>query len=194
MRLLRLTRGIKLGDGILKKVIAIAAVAAFLGACATTAGNDQVNDFARYQALQPGETTKAQVFDAFGQPYDVTYEADSSSKWTYYMTTLRMNPMTVIPFVGLVAGGSDVDARISNFWFDPAGAYLRNESRTKSAYMNMWAGMATIANANDEAKRAKSEMNKLGLPFDEKKANWMSGMADILGEKTGAASASVTPK
>lgn len=159
-----------------------AALALSLGACATTAGNDQLNDFAKYQSLQPGETTKTQVFAAFGQPYDVAYSTENASTWTYYMSTMRMNPMTVIPFVGLVAGGSDVDARISKFWFDAEGLYQRNESRTKSVYMNMWAGMATLANGNEEAARARAEMAKLGLPFDEKQANWMSGMADVLGE------------
>lgn len=178
------------------RLIATALISAALlsSGCATTAGNDQVNDFSKFQSLRAGETTKTQVHEAFGQPYDVTYSADSTSMWTYYMTTMRMNPMTFLPVVGLVAGGNDVDARISSFWFDATGVYLRNESRTKTAYLNMWAGMATIANGNEEAQRAKAEMAKLGLPFDEKHANWMSGMADVLGENADEAGPTQSPQ
>lgn len=166
----------------MQKLFATALLALSLGACATTAGNDQINDFARFQELKPAETTKLQVRELFGQPYDVQYAADQSSQWIYYMAVMRTNAATMIPFVGLVAGGSDVDGRIATFWFDPSGAYLRNESRTKSTYMNMWAGLSYVANSNVEADRAKAEMEKLGQPFDKKKADWMKGIADIFGE------------
>lgn len=165
----------------MKPLLIVVVLALASSACATRAGNDQINDFSKFQALEVGTTSKADIHREFGQPYDVAYSETGESTWLYYMAVMRMNPLTVIPFVGLVAGGSDADARVAQFWFDAESKYQRNTSRTKSAYVNMWTGLAQVANSNVEATRTRAEMEKLGLPFDQKQANWMKGMADVIG-------------
>jgi hypothetical protein len=137
------------------------------GGCATNFGSTQVQDFGKYASLQKGSTDKRTVHELFGQPQDVKYLESGESAWTYYKVSMTMNPLTFIPFVGLVAGGSDANTTIATFFFNTAQLFDKVQTSQKAQYVNMWVGMATIAANNDEVTRVSEEMKKLDLPFDK---------------------------
>ena len=153
-----------------------------LGGCATNYGASQIDDFGRYSQLVKNETSKEGVYELFGQPHDVMYLDSEECVWTYYSVTMTMNGATFVPFVGLLAGGSNADARIANFYFSPGGTYQKVESLQKGQYINQWVGMATIAVENDEMDRVDDEMTKLGLPFDQTLARQMKGTSELMGK------------
>lgn len=139
-----------------------------LSAC-ISAGNEPINDVSNYQTLIPGQTTKLEVYKTFGQPFDVTYQGEASC-WVYYTTSMSMNAGTLIPVYGLFAGGNDITARISRFWFGDEGAFLRNEYRTETVLLNSWATYGAPSASHEELTRVQTEMAKLGLEFDAQKA------------------------
>ena len=130
-------------------------------ACATNFGSAQVQDFGKYTPLQKGTTDKRGVHELFGQPQDVNYLQSGESAWTYYQVTMTMNALTYIPFVGLLAGGSDANTTVATFFFDAANLFDKTQTSQKAQYVNMWVGMATLAANNDEMVRVKEEMAKL---------------------------------
>lgn len=175
----------KAKGGVISMTIARAIVIglAMLGtsACATNFGSTQVQDFGRYTQLQKGVTDKRGVHELFGQPQDVNYLQSGESAWTYYRVTMTTNALTYVPFVGMLAGGSDTNTTIATFFFDTKELFDKTQTSQKSQYMNMWVGMATlIAKSDNEIGRVAEEMKKLGLPFDEKLAKEMQGTDEII--------------
>lgn len=166
----------------MKRVIIAAAIALAglnAAACATNAGTQTVNDFGRYQQLQNGVTTKAQVHEIFGQPHTVTYiEQTGESLWRYYQVTSRMNPTTFIPFVGLATGGNDLDVTRADFFFDSNDVLLRSQREQRSKYVNQWVGLADAATRSGQVGIVETEMKKYDLPFDKKEAQQAAGWAD----------------
>ena len=53
------------------------------------------------------------------------------------------------------------------------------QASSKNRYLNQWAGIATIADANDEMTRVGEEMEKLDLPFDQNLAREMKGTSKL---------------
>jgi len=162
------------------RVAALLALTVFSSACATNYGARQIQDFGKYSELEKGATTKQGVYELFGQPHDVTYLESADSVWTYYSVTMTNNALTYIPFVGLLAGGSDTNASIASFFFDPLQIFQKVQTSSKAQYTNMWVGMATILADNSEVDRVSEEMEKLDLPFDQQLAMQMQGTDDIL--------------
>ena len=80
----------------------------FIG-CATNIGNKNMIDVGRFMNLEKNVSTKKDVYTEFGQPHDVNYIANDESFWTYYYSKMQMNGATFVPFIGLVAGGSNTD-------------------------------------------------------------------------------------
>jgi len=149
-------------------------------ACATNFGSAQVQDFGRYSQLEKGKTDKPGVHELFGQPQDVNYLQSGESAWTYYQVSMTTNALTYIPFVGLLAGGSDANTTVATFFFDPLNIFDKAQTSQKAQYVNMWVGMSTLAANNDEMTRVRNEMEKLGLPFDEAFARQMQGTDEIV--------------
>lgn len=168
--------------GFMKKMIltaAIAVAALSTAACATNVGTQTVNDFGRYQQLQNGQTTKQGVYELFGQPHTVNYvETTGESIWQYYQVTSRMNPTTLIPFVGLATGGNDLDITRADFFFDARDTLLRTQREQRSKYVNQWVGMADAMTRTGQVGIVETEMQKYGLPFDRKEAQIAAGWAD----------------
>lgn len=138
-----------------------------------------MQNFGAYANLQKDETTKQEIFDLFGQPHDVNYFETDESLWTYFSVEMTMSGATLIPFIGLVAGGSNMDTTTANFFFNPDGIFSKVETSSKSQYVNQWVGIATIAVENDEMTRVSEEMDKLDLPFDPKIAREMKGTSEL---------------
>src|SRR5215470_15861776 len=114
------------------RVLAMLVWVVVLSGCAITAGSSRVNDIGRYLSLQKGESTKRDVYGVFGQPYDVQ---DGSSTWVYYSVKFTTNVPTLIPFVGLIAGGSDVDTTAAKIQFNSNERVSGIETGTESSYL-----------------------------------------------------------
>lgn len=161
------------------KVISSSIALVLLSACATNYGSSQVQNFGAYSNLEKGETTKQEVFEIFGQPHDVNYFETGESLWTYFSVEMTMSGATLIPFIGLVAGGNNMDTTTANFFFNPQEVFSKVDTSSKSQYVNQWVGIATIAMENDEMTRVEEEMEKLDLPFDPKIARSMKGTSEL---------------
>ena len=150
-----------------------------LAGCSTNYGSNEMDDFGRYQNIEKNKSTKQDIFNTFAQPHDVTYFQNQESVWRYYKVSMTTAGATFIPIIGLFAGGNNVDYRVADFYFGADGKLLKFETRSKSQYVNMYVGMATVASDNDELGRVAAEMKKFGLPFDLKLAQQMKGTADL---------------
>jgi hypothetical protein len=163
----------------MKNIAIIALAAIMLAGCATNVGTQTINDFARFQGLQVGQTTKVQLFNAFGQPHRVTTIPETNeSLWQYYQVTSRMNPSTFIPFVGMATGGNDLNITRADFYFDANGVFLRSQREQRSKYVNQWLGMADALTRDGSVAEVEREMTALGLPFDLREAQIAAGWAD----------------
>jgi hypothetical protein len=112
-------------------------------------------------------STKHDIYGTFGQPYDVR-SADQGTAWFYYRIRIRMNAATLIPFLGVVFGGSDIDSTRAKFSFNSDERLTGVETEEKSNYVNQWAGiaMAVASSTGNAEQRVKAEMVRLGLPYD----------------------------
>ena len=150
-----------------------------ISGCATNYGATSTDDFGKYTQLNENETTKVEIHGLFGQPHDVKYLPSGESVWTYFNVKMSTSGATFVPIVGLFAGGTNVDVRISNFYYDPEGIYSKLESQSKKQYVNQWVGIGTIAVENDELENVKMEMEKCDLPFDYNLARQMKGTSEL---------------
>lgn len=150
-----------------------------VGACATNAGSQSVNDFARYQQIQNGQTTKVQVGTIFGQPAGIRQIPETGeSIWSYFQVTSRMNPTTFIPFVGMVTGGNDLDITQADFYFDRNEVLIRSQREQRSRYQNQWLGLGDAMTRSGQVDVVRAEMERLGLPFDAREAAQVASWAD----------------
>lgn len=162
------------------RMLAIALMLAAASACTTTHGTQAVNDFGRWQQLQPGVTTKLETHALFGQPHEVrSDEASGESVWTYYHISDRMSPSTLIPLVGLVANGSDVDITRADFVFDTDGRFVRSQREERSRFVSSYVALADAITPSDRVASVEREMEALGLPFDRRTAQDVAAWADV---------------
>ncbi|MFT6461000.1 MAG: hypothetical protein ACJA0Y_000494 [Maricaulis maris] len=161
------------------RVLTVIVCALALAGCASNMGTQTVNDFSRFMQLEGGVTTKADVYELFGQPHLVNQiEESGETIWTYYSIRETMNATTYIPYLGLVTGGSDVDSTRADFFFDSGDTYIRSDREESSRYKNMWLGMGDAFTPSGQVEVVRLEMERLGLPFDERQAREYAAAAD----------------
>ena len=100
------------------KFIPVTAAILFLTGCAssgTKVTQEQADQFVQ------GQTTKAQVIAALGQPNRVTTGPDGSTTIMYVHAHASANAASFIPVVGLLAGGATSTSESALFKFDGAG-------------------------------------------------------------------------
>ncbi|MDM8356600.1 hypothetical protein [Pandoraea communis] len=94
-------------------ILAAAATSALLGGCAS-AGNQVLRTATQAdidQRIIKGRTTKADVVAYLGAAESVSFTDSGLEIWTYTFASNSAKPITFIPVVGMLAGGSDVDKR-----------------------------------------------------------------------------------
>jgi hypothetical protein len=96
------------------RMITIVLAAAALCGCVSSG---RPIDHARADAFVPGRTTYSEVVTALGPPNGIM-TSNGLRTVTYTHMTVRTNPATFIPVVGLFAGGSDVNTDTMAFSFD----------------------------------------------------------------------------
>jgi hypothetical protein len=143
-----------------------------LSSCSVNQGNNAIKDFGRYSSLQKGSSVKKEIYNTFGQPHDVNY-VSSSSRWTYYNLQSTMSGATFIPFIGLIAGGTNDQITTAEFFFTSQGKLQNYSTSEKTKFTNSFVGSAQgIAShmSNNQANRVQTEMERLELPFDKLEA------------------------
>ncbi|MDA7862421.1 hypothetical protein N9A63_02290 [Akkermansiaceae bacterium] len=143
-----------------------------LPSCSSNQGNTAIKDFGRYSNLEKNKTTKIEVYKSFGQPHNVIY-SNKNSQWAYYNAQANINGATFVPFIGLVAGGTNNKIFSADFFFNSKNVLENYSTNEKGSYTNSWVGLArgTAAHLkNTQAQRVEQEMQGLGLTFDKAEA------------------------
>jgi len=140
-----------------------------------TYGNKTVDDPKKYLSLREGVSTKRDVYGVFDQPQDVDYSNDKTrSMWTYFKVESSPTAWSYVPYISLIAGGTNEDTTKAYFFFDSDDRLIRTQADKKSDSTNEWVGMARMmsqGNRDDKAVHVSQEMAKIGKPFDQKLAH-----------------------
>jgi hypothetical protein len=158
----------------MRNLILLTFVIALLCSCATY-GNKTLDDPRKYLNLREGISTKQDVYRIFGQPHDVDYSDDHSrSMWTYFKVESSPNAWSYVPYVGMIAGGTNEDTTKAYFFFDLDQRLTRTQTNKKSDSENSWVGIGRVMSQgkrDDRAEHVSAEMAKIGKPFDKKAAH-----------------------
>jgi len=160
----------------MRPLLLIVLTSGLLCSCMTV-GNKSIDDPKKFLNIREGISTKEQVYAVFGQPHDLDYSQDGTqSLWTYYKVETSPNAWTYVPYIGILAGGTNTDTTKVYFFFDSGGKLIRTQSAKASDSINNWVGMAKeTSHDRQEARRAtvarvEQEMQRMGKPFDKKRA------------------------
>src|SRR5689334_11562122 len=108
--------------------IQVAIVCCLLAGCVTV-GTKSLDDPKKFLNIREGVSTKEDVYAVFGQPHDVDYSTDrSQSLWTYYKVEESPNGLSYVPYLGIIAGGTNKDTKKVYFFFDSRGKLIRTQS------------------------------------------------------------------
>ena len=137
-----------------------------LSACASHYGTPAIQDYGRYLTLQPGISTKHDIYHRFGQPHDLRI-TDTGTEWLYFKMDMRMNGWTLVPFVGVLAAGGTVESMHARIAFDSMERYMGVETSTARKYANSWVMLGhSLHMSKAPEQRVQEEMTHLQLPFD----------------------------
>jgi outer membrane protein assembly factor BamE (lipoprotein component of BamABCDE complex) len=112
--------------------IIMLAAALSLSACAS-AGNQVLKDADAHTvslSIINGQSTKANVQVAYGDPNDTSFTDGGNEIWKYtyaYATPMGVN---FVPIVGAFAGGNNVDKKTLVILFDKAGVVVNHTMST----------------------------------------------------------------
>lgn len=146
-----------------------------------TVGNRNIDNVGSYLSLREEKSTKANVYEVFGQPHDVRSTTDGESLWVYYKIYSRPSAWSYVPFVGLAAGGSARETTFAYFAFDLAGTLQKIQTKNDNDYENSWAGIGrAISRVSDksQSQRVQEEMVANGFSFDDEIAKSVSAVRD----------------
>jgi outer membrane protein assembly factor BamE (lipoprotein component of BamABCDE complex) len=86
--------------------LAIVCIMALSG-CASF-GNKQITNEDTVSKIKIGQSTKSEVKALLGEPTNVCFMDAGEEDWYYTYTRSTMRPASVIPLIGIFAGGSDM--------------------------------------------------------------------------------------
>lgn len=162
--------------GVLARLILLAFVGLALLSCATV-GNKTLDDPKKFLNIREGISTKEQVYAIFGQPHDVDYSQDGAqSLWEYYKIEASPNAWSYVPYLGILAGGTNTETTKVYFFFNAQGKLIRTQTGKASDSINSWVGIAKEASHDRQERRraivarVATEMQRMGHPFDSKHA------------------------
>lgn len=143
-----------------------------VGACAVTYGNKAVSSATSYEGLKPGTATKADVYDALGQPSDVLV-MEQGVLWTYRYRRAKNDLMGNIPLFGinLIAGGKNGDVYTLLVLFDRKGVLAGRTADRRKLYTSNLASLKRSVDGMLEddlsSGRVAAEMKLIGKPFNK---------------------------
>ena len=153
----------------------MAALCLALAACSVTYGNKSVASPEVYGRLAPGKSSKADVYDALGQPSDVV-TMKNGVLWTYRYRKAKNDFLGNIPLfgVGLIAGGKNGDVYTVLALFDRRGVLASRSAARQKLYTSNLASLKRsvddMMEDNSSHRRVEAEMKKIGKPFSEEAA------------------------
>ena len=142
-----------------------------LAACSVTYGNKSVASPEVYGRLAPGKSSKADVYDALGQPSDVV-TMKNGVLWTYRYRKAKNDFLGNIPLfgVGLIAGGKNGDVYTVLALFDRRGVLASRTAARQKLYTSNLASLKrsleVMMEGESSHRRVETEMKKIGRPFD----------------------------
>lgn len=153
--------------------------ATLISACSVTYGNKSVASPAAYGRLLPGKSSKADVYDALGQPSDVV-TMKNGVLWTYRYRKAKNDFLGNIPLFGvnLIAGGKNGDVHTVLALFDRQGVLASRTAGRKKLYTSNLASLKRTLDGmmedDSSRQRVEMEMKKIGRPFDPAVASEVS--------------------
>jgi len=159
----------------MKKVLMSFALLSAVAACAPPdVQNSDANMATKISGLTESTSNKRDVYAALGQPDDVNENSDGSV-WIYYRLIVKNSATTYVPIFNLVAGGSNINTKVTTVFFDGRGRYKSNLAGSSNRYSNMWAGSGIYPNDPGAIPRVEVEMKKIAEPFDANHKPHISG-------------------
>lgn len=104
----------------MKKLGFIVLVVLLLAGCATV-GNKQITNDELVSKIKIGITTKAEVKQTLGEPTKVTFTDNNEEIWDYIYARSQMRAASLIPVVGIFAGGADINNQTLTIRFNKDG-------------------------------------------------------------------------
>lgn len=157
----------------IKKIIYWIVVSAVLTGCSSM-GTQTLKENANFADFRVGTSTKQDVYRKFTQPHDVVTFLGRNG-WRYISADSSPEPgmfvLGVIFWPLIFAGQDQYDVTQADFYFDDEGKLI--DSVVRKAQFSK--GITSVSDSLSERQqqaidRVKSEMLRLGLPFDEKAA------------------------
>lgn len=102
----------------MKRTLILLACIVIASGCATVGRKLDENTVA---SIRKGETTRDQVLKLLGSPEQVSRNADGEVTFQYLYSRATAKPETFIPFVGMIAGGANVQSQNVVVTFRPDG-------------------------------------------------------------------------
>jgi hypothetical protein len=130
-----------------------------LAGCTQHASTDSLRDRGRYASLQPGISTKRDVYQRFGQPVEVR-AVEGGSTWLYAQAQAPRQ-------------GATAEVTLATFGFDGQDRYQRVETSHDRRVQPPGSGTGGTPLGDAAAAHVREEMERFGLPFDE--AVWDAG-------------------
>ena len=129
-----------------------------LAGCSARSGIESLQDVARDGSLQPGISTKKDVYQRLGQPVDVLPVEDGST-WLYAQAGK--------PGGGLFTSGATVTVTLATMHFDAGDLYQRVDASSDRRAQPRGSSTGGTPLGDGAAAHVREEMQRLGLPFDE---------------------------
>ena len=82
------------------------------------------------RSIVDGQSTKATVQAAFGDPNDTSFTDGGNEIWKYTYAYATPTPESFVPVIGIFAGGADVDKKTLVILFDKAGIVTKHTMST----------------------------------------------------------------
>lgn len=104
----------------MKKLAMVAICAALLTGCATS-GNDSLRDHNENSVssyITEGETTKSEVMEVFGSPFDTSFTDGGKEIWEYAFSDISADAVAYIPVVNWFGTSSSGTQKKLTIMFD----------------------------------------------------------------------------
>jgi len=99
----------------MRKILGIMAIILLIGCASVGHKIDQ----SATDKIEKGKTTKEQVLNLMGSPDQIIRLGNGDTTFTYLYIRSTLKPETLIPFVGMFVGGSNMQHQAFSVTFDP---------------------------------------------------------------------------
>jgi len=103
------------------KLLVILVLAIGLNGCVYAHGNKKISDVDSRSQIKRGVSTKADVLSLMGKPAGTTESENGEETWNYVYSKTEVRFTQFIPYVNMVAGGSDDENHYLTVLFDKNG-------------------------------------------------------------------------